>query len=85
MSNRAKLLAEILRHLEQMDGEELHEKMQPPKAVGVEVTELKPMDQDENKEKGPMEELMEAKEPENKQDEEPNDEELEELFKNFSK
>lgn len=82
MANRAALIAEILHHLEKMDGDDLHSQVHPPEPVGVEITELKPEDK---KEKGPLEELAskeeEKDEPGEKSDEdEPTDEELKELM-----
>ena len=85
---RARLLAEMLKHLEDLDGEELKKGMQPieepPMDSGVDM-EMMDVDVVDAPEEGPMEALLEEETDEETtpapDEDEMDDEELEELMR----
>ena len=78
-ARRAKLIAEVIRHLEDLDAEELSSGMKKPEEA-PEMGEPEEMaDGEMPKVGGPMEEAVEAAEP--KSEEDIDDDELEELAK----
>lgn len=81
---RVKLIADLIKHLEDMDGEEMKGMLEPKVEEKMEVVE-EPM-AEEPKDKGPMEVLAEkgTDAPSMEEDEELSDEEFEEML-NMSK
>jgi hypothetical protein len=88
-SRRAKLIAEVIKHLESMDGEALKGEMNPPMEMAVseggmgkdEKNPMEMLEGTEKSEKGPMEMLADkGDDPKSEMaDDEMSDEELEEL------
>lgn len=84
---RAKLIAEVVKHLEALDGEELGSMMKPEKPEGEMAVEIEVEPKEEGEmsgKKGPMEELLGKKVDAPKMedgDEEMSDEDFEERLK----
>lgn len=76
-NRRARIIADIVKHLEELDGDELGQKMAPPAAVAIEAEV--PMEGDA----GPMDDALAAAEGADLEpsEDEVDDDELEELSK----